>query len=278
MNKILEKVTLNPTVKMMRIEDDLIHINSLPGQFVIIRVDDSGERIPLTIYDKDETSISVIYQIIGKSTHKLDQLEAGDFIKDVVGPLGRPTDLSNITKVAVIGGGVGCAIAFPIAKKLYQSGVDVTSIIGFRTKDLVILENEFKAVSNAFSLMTDDGTYGEKGTVVDSLRKFLENSTFDKVIAIGPIPMMKYVSLLTKEYNIKTEVSLNSIMIDGTGMCGGCRVTVNGESKFACVDGPDFDGHAVDFDGLMRRNAAYLEYEKAAHQDYCRLLEVIGNE
>lgn len=278
MNKILEKVTLNPTVKMMRIEDDLIHVNSLPGQFVIIRVDDSGERIPLTIYDKDETSISIIYQIIGKSTHKLDQLKVGDFIKDVVGPLGKPTDLSNVSKVAVVGGGVGCAIAFPIAKKLYQSGIDVTTIIGFRSKDLVILKNEFKAVSNEFSLMTDDGTAGEKGTVVDSLRKYLDNSSYDKVITIGPIPMMKYVSLLTKEYNIKTDVSLNSIMIDGTGMCGGCRVTVNGESKFACVDGPDFDGHQVDFDGLMRRNAAYLEYEKASHRDYCRLLEVIGNE
>ena len=278
MYKILEKTSLNPTVVLMRIEDDLIHINSLPGQFVIIRVDDRGERIPLTIYDKDDHSISIIFQIVGKTTQKLNQLNAGDYINDIVGPLGEPTDLNGLNKVIVVGGGVGCAIAFPIAKQLFQSGVDVTSIIGFRNSDLVILENEFKLNSNRLSLMTDDGSAGEKGFVTDSLRKYLESGSYDKVIAIGPIPMMKFVAKLTKEFNTKTIVSLNSIMVDGTGMCGGCRVTVAGESKFACVDGPDFDAHLVDFDELMRRNTAYSDFEKASHKEYCRLLQVAKNE
>ena len=278
MYKILEKRTLNPNVKLMRIENDLIHMNAQPGQFVIIRVKEGGERIPLTIFDFDEQSISIIYQVVGATTSKLDHLNVGEHLLDIVGPLGTATDLDNVSKVIVVGGGVGCAIAHPIAKKLYNNGVEVTSIVGFRNSEFVILEKEFQDCSNHFILTTDDGSAGVKGFVTDSLRQLLEKCSYDKVFAIGPVPMMKFVSLLTKEFNTKTIVSLNSIMVDGTGMCGGCRVTVDGESKFACVDGPDFDGHLVDFDQLTKRNSVYNEFERTSHCDYCKLLEVNGLE
>ena len=276
MAKIITKRRLNPTVTLMEVSAPLIAKKALPGQFIILRVDEKGERIPLTIadYDREKGTITIIFQKVGLTTELLDTLEEGDDILDFVGPLGRPTELEVVKKVAVIGGGVGCAIAYPQAKYLHEHGVAVDVIAGFRSKDIVILEEEFRAACDHLYLTTDDGSYGEKGLVTDKLKALIEaGNQYDAVIAIGPIIMMKFVCKTTEPYGIKTLVSLNPIMIDGTGMCGGCRVSVGGQMKFACVDGPDFDGHQVDFDELMARNAAYKEREAQVRQDHaCRLL------
>ena len=276
MAKIITKRRLNPTVTLMEVSAPLIAKKALPGQFIILRVDEKGERIPLTIadYDREKGTITIIFQKVGLTTELLDTLEEGDDILDFVGPLGRPTELEGVKKVAVIGGGVGCAIAYPQAKYLHEHGVAVDVIAGFRSKDIVILEEEFRAACDHLYLTTDDGSYGERGLVTDKLKALIEaGNQYDVVIAIGPIIMMKFVCKTTEPYGIKTLVSLNPIMIDGTGMCGGCRVSVGGQMKFACVDGPDFDGHQVDFDELMARNAAYKEREAQVRRDHaCRLL------
>ena len=274
MNKIVFKKFLNPTVVLMRVSAPLVAAKAQPGQFVILRPDSESERIPLTVadYDRENGTVSIIFQIVGETTERLAKLKQGEFIADFAGPLGRPTETEGYKKVAVIGGGVGCAIAFPVAKRLHEQGCEVTSVVGFRNKDLVILEDEFRAVSSNYVLMSDDGTAGEKGLVTDALKKLIEaGEKFDCVIAIGPLIMMKFVCLLTKQYGIKTIVSMNPIMIDGTGMCGGCRLTVGGKTKFACVDGPDFDGHEVDFDEAMARGSVYKPFERKAHEEYCNL-------
>ena len=274
MNKIVFKKFLNPTVVLMRVSAPLVAAKAQPGQFVILRPDSESERIPLTVadYDRENGTVSIIFQIVGETTERLAKLKQGEYIADFAGPLGRPTETEGYKKVAVIGGGVGCAIAFPVAKKLHEQGCEVTSVVGFRNRDLVILEDEFKAVSSNYVLMSDDGTAGEKGLVTDALKKLIEaGEKFDCVIAIGPLIMMKFVCLLTKQYGIKTIVSMNPIMIDGTGMCGGCRLTVGGKTKFACVDGPDFDGHEVDFDEAMARGSVYKPFERKAHEEYCNL-------
>ena len=269
MFKILDKRVLNSSVTAMVIEAPFIAKKVEPGQFVIIRIDEEGERIPLTVadFDREKGTVTIIFQAVGFSTKKLALKNIGDSIANCVGPLGLPTEFGKPKKAIVIGGGVGCAIAYPQAKALYNMGVDTTVIAGFRSKDIVILEDEMKAVSNNLYITTDDGSYGEKGFVTNVLKKLLEEGNYDLVIAIGPVPMMKFVSETTRPFGVKTIVSLNPIMIDGTGMCGGCRVTVGGKTKFACVDGPDFDGHEVDFDSLMRRNGFYREEE--AHS--CRM-------
>lgn len=272
---IIKKVRLNPTVTLMEIKAPLIAAKAQPGQFIILRTDEAGERIPLTIADYDRTAgtVTIIYQIVGATTKKLDQFNEGDSLHDFVGPLGKQTKTENLKKVAVIGGGVGCAIAYPVAKKLHQSGAEVHSIVGFRTKELVILEKEFANVSDRYIIKTDDGSYGSKGLVTDALRELLkQGQKYDEVIAIGPLVMMKFVAKLTKEFNVKTVVSMNPIMIDGTGMCGGCRLTVGGETKFACVDGPEFDGHLVDFDEAMERASMYRDFERHAYDETCNLL------
>lgn len=276
MYKILEKQSLNPTVSKMVIACPAVAKKAEPGQFIILRVDAEGERIPLTIADFDRQSgtVTIIYQIVGATTHKLDKLSAGDYICDFVGPLGRPSELDGLKKVAVVGGGVGCAIALPTAKKLHAIGADVHSVIGFRNKDLVILEKDFRECSSVCKLMTDDGSAGEKGLVTAALENLIKaGNAYDEVIAIGPLVMMKFVCKLTEKYGIKTVVSMNPIMIDGTGMCGGCRLTVGGEMKFACVDGPDFDGHKVDFDEAIERGKVYAEFEKRAYEKQCNLLK-----
>ena len=242
MYKILKKESLNPTVTLMEIDAPLIAKKAEPGQFIILRVDEAGERIPLTVadYDREKGTVTIIFQIVGATTEKLNHLNEGDCLHDFVGPLGTPSRVEGIKKAAVIGGGVGCAIAYPVAKKLHALGAEVHSVVGFRSKDLVILEEQFNAVSDKFVVKTDDGSYGTKGLVTDALKELIEQGEqYDEVIAIGPLIMMKFVCKLTKEYGIKTTVSMNPIMIDGTGMCGGCRLTVGGETKFACVDGPD---------------------------------------
>lgn len=276
MYKILRKKVLNPTVTLMDVDAPLIAKKAEPGQFIILRVDENGERIPLTVadYDREKGTVTIIFQIVGATTEKLNHLEEGDYIHDFVGPLGTASHLDGLKKVAVVGGGVGCAIAFPIAKKLHKLGCEVHSIVGFRNKDLVILEDEFKEVSSKFVMMTDDGSHGEKGLVTDALKKLIESGEkYDEVITIGPLIMMKFVCKLTKEYDIKTIVSMNPIMIDGTGMCGGCRLTVGGETKFACVDGPDFDGHLVDFDEALERGAMYKDFERHKHEETCNLFK-----
>jgi ferredoxin--NADP+ reductase len=274
MNKIVRKVCLNPTVTLMEVEAPIVAKKAEPGQFIILRVDENGERIPLTIadYDREKGTITIIFQIVGGSTIQLNYLEEGDFIHDFVGPLGVPTHTEGLKKVAVVGGGVGCAIAFPIAKKLHELGCEVHSIVGFRNKDLVILEDEFRAVSDKMFLMTDDGSHGQKGVVTVPLKELIESGeNYDEVIAIGPLIMMKFVVATTKPHNVKTVVSMNPIMIDGTGMCGGCRLTVGGKTKFACVDGPDFDGFEVDFDEAMSRGRSYAEFEAHAREEACNL-------
>lgn len=276
MFKIVRKKELNPTVTLMEIEAPLIAGKAEPGQFIIFRAKEDSERVPLTIADfnRDEGTVTIIFQIVGEATMELNSLNEGDCLHDFVGPLGKPSETDGLKKVAVVGGGVGCAIAYPIAKKLHNLGCDVHSIVGFRNKDLVILEDEFKKVSSVLKMMTDDGSYGEKGLVTNALEELIkEGNEYDEVIAIGPVIMMKFVSQLTKKYNIKTVVSMNPIMIDGTGMCGGCRLTVGGETKFACVDGPDFDGHLVDFDEAMNRGAMYKNFETNAREKYCNLLK-----
>lgn len=276
MYKIVRKKRLNPTVTLMEVEAPMVAAKAEPGQFVILRAEESGERIPLTVadYDREKGTVTIIYQIVGATTKKLDSLEEGGHICDFVGPLGVPSHVEGLKKVAVIGGGVGCAIAYPIAKKLHALGAEVHSVVGFRNKELVILEEEFRAASAILKIMTDDGTYGEKGLVTAALKELIESGNqYDEVIAIGPLIMMKFVCALTKEYGIKTVVSMNPIMIDGTGMCGGCRLTVGGETKFACVDGPDFDGHLVDFDEAMQRGSMYRDFERHAYEDACRLFD-----
>lgn len=276
MYKIVKKQPLNPTVTRMEIEAPLIAKKAKPGQFIILRVDENGERIPLTVagYDREKGTVTIIFQIVGATTEKLNHLNEGECLHDFVGPLGVPTHVDGLKKVCVIGGGVGCAIALPIAEELHAMGAEVTSIIGFRNQDLVILEDEFKACSDHFTLMTGDGSYGEKGNVTAPLKTLLENGErFDEVIAIGPLIMMKFVCLTTKEYDQKTVVSMNPIMVDGTGMCGGCRLTVGGKTKFACVDGPDFDGHEVDFDEAMSRSRSYTSFERHAYEEACNLFK-----
>ena len=276
MYKIVKKKVLNPTVTLMEIDAPLIAKKAEPGQFIILRVDEDGERIPLTVagYDREAGTVRIIFQIVGATTERLNHLEEGDCIHDFVGPLGVPTHTEGLKKVCVVGGGVGCAIALPVAEKLHELGCEVHSIVGFRNKDLVILEDEFKACSDKFILMTDDGSYGEKGVVTAPLEKLInDGENYDLVITIGPLIMMKFVVKTTKPHNIPTTVSMNPIMIDGTGMCGGCRLSVGGETKFACVDGPDFDGFKVDFDEAMKRGSMYKPFERHAYEETCNLFK-----
>ena len=280
MYEIVNKICLNPTVTRMDILAPLVAKKAEPGQFIILRVDDEGERIPLTVadYDREAGTVTIIFQIVGATTEALNRKEKGDFIADFVGPLGKKTHTDGLKKVAVVGGGVGCAIAYPVAKKLHEIGCEVHSIIGFRNKDLVILEDEFDKSSSLLKVMTDDGSHGEKGLVTDALEKLIKDGNkYDEVIVIGPLVMMKFVSLLTKKYDIKTVVSMNPIMIDGTGMCGGCRVTVGGKMKFACIDGPEFDGHEVDFDDAIERASMYKDFERKAHDKECNLFKEAEN-
>lgn len=255
------------------IEAPLIASKGRPGQFVILKADEEGERIPLTISDLDDKNgtVTVIYMVVGKSTAKFRDMAVGDAYQDVIGPLGRPTHIEKLGTVICVGGGTGVAVLFPITRGFKNAGNKVISITGARTKELLILEDKMKAVSDTLHVCTDDGSYGRKGFVTEVLKEVMESEKVDLVVAIGPVPMMKFVSKLTKQYNVKTLVSLNPIMIDGTGMCGGCRVSVGGKTKFACVDGPEFDGHQVDFDALMQRLSAYTEEERMAHEQYCRL-------
>ncbi len=275
MFEIKRKRVLNPQMTEMTVAAPYIAKKAQAGQFIILRVNETGERIPLTIadYDREAGTINIIYQIVGKTTMLLNTLEEGDCIQDVVGPLGAASELSEIRRAAVIGGGTGCAIAYPQAKALHAQGSQVTMIAGFRSQELIILADEMKAVSDKLVIMTDDGSNGQKGFVTNALQSEIDaGADFDAVIAIGPLPMMKAVSELTRGYGIKTIVSMNSLMIDGTGMCGGCRVTVGGETKFACVDGPDFDGHLVDFDEAMKRGSMYRKEEEDCREAFrCRL-------
>ena len=276
MFEIIEKKSLNPTVTLMKINAPKVAAKAEPGQFIILRTDDEGERIPLTIADfnRSEGSVTIIFQIVGATTEKLNHLNEGECLHDFVGPLGKATETEGLSKVAVVGGGVGCAIAYPVAKKLHSLGIEVHSIVGFRNKALVILEDEFKAASSKFVLMSDDGSAGEKGLVTDALKKLIESGEkYDRVITIGPLIMMKFVCGLTKQYDIPTVASMNPIMIDGTGMCGGCRLTVGGQTKFACVDGPEFDGHLIDFDEAMARGAMYKDFERREHEETCNLFK-----
>lgn len=280
MYKILQKKTLNENVKMMVVDAPHVARKAEPGQFIILRINEDGERIPLTIadYDRENGTVTIIFQEVGKSTMLLGTLEEGDAILDFVGPLGMPSHFENVKKAVVIGGGLGTAIAYPQAKKLHSMGVSVDVITGFRNKDLIILEDEMRKVSDRLFVTTDDGSNGTKGFVTDMLKKLIdEGNEYDLVIAIGPLIMMKFVSNLTKPYGIKTIVSMNPVMIDGTGMCGGCRVTVGGKTKFACVDGPDFDGHLVDFDEAMRRQEMYKAEEKQSMEAHKCRLEEMGN-
>lgn len=280
MYKILRKKNLNPTVTQMEIEAPLVAKKAKPGQFIILRVDEEGERIPLTVAgtDPEEGSVKIIFQIVGATTEKLNHKEQGDFLQDFVGPLGVATHTDGIKKVCIIGGGVGCAIAMPVAQEFHRLGADVTSIIGFRDQNLVILEDEFKACSDRMILMTDDGSYGRHGNVTVPLKEMLEaGEKFDMIITIGPLIMMKFVTLTAKPFGVPVTVSMNPIMIDGTGMCGGCRLTLNRDgkkvTKFACVDGPDFNGYEVDFDEAMSRGRMYTDFERHAYDEACNLFK-----
>ncbi|MFP4178381.1 MAG: sulfide/dihydroorotate dehydrogenase-like FAD/NAD-binding protein [Acholeplasmataceae bacterium] len=276
MYRIVDKQRLAPTIRRITIEAPYVTRHAKAGQFIILRVEDEGERIPMTIadFDRKKGTITVIYQIVGATTKKLDRLEAGDGLRDLVGPLGRASRIEGLKRALVIGGGVGCAIAYPTAKALSKQGTCVEAIIGFRNEELVILEREFISVTDHLDVMTDDGSYGSKGFVTDRLSELLEaGKRYDEIFAIGPLPMMKRVSDITRPYGIRTTVSMNPIMIDGTGMCGGCRLTVGSETKFACVDGPEFDGHQVDFTEVMRRNRMYAEEEKRQYEATRRLFK-----
>ena len=280
MYRIVNKKSLNPTVTMMDVEAPLVAKKAEAGQFIILRVDEEGERIPLTVagYDREGGTVKIIFQIVGATTAKLNQLEEGEYIQDFVGPLGRPTELEGLREVCIVGGGVGCAIALPVAEKLHALGCKVTSIIGFRNKDLLILEDEFRAVSDELVVMTDDGSYGREGNVCVPLNEmFAAGKKFDKIITIGPLIMMKFVVQTAKPTGIPCDVSMNPIMIDGTGMCGGCRLTLNVDgkkiTKFACVDGPDFNGYEVDFDEAMSRGRMYSSFERHAHEEGCNLFK-----
>ena len=276
MYKVVTKRFLNEakTICLFEIEAPLVAKHAQAGQFVIFRLDEQGERVPVSVagWDREKGTVTVMVQAAGRTTRMLHTVEQGDYITDFVGPLGKATEIEGLKKVCVVGGGVGCAIAYPIAKKLHNLGCEVHSVVGFRNKDLVILEDEFKACSDVMKIMTDDGSHGEKGLVTNALEELIKaGNQYDEVITIGPLVMMKFVCKLTKEYGIKTVVSMNPIMIDGTGMCGGCRLTVGGETKFACVDGPDFDGHLVDFDEAIERGAMYREFETAKREEVCNL-------
>ncbi|WP_130850313.1 sulfide/dihydroorotate dehydrogenase-like FAD/NAD-binding protein [Intestinimonas timonensis] len=275
MYRIVEKTPLNPTVTKMVVEAPLIAKKALPGQFVILRAGADSERIPLTVadYDREKGTVTVIFQVVGGGTMELNALKEGESLHDFVGPLGRASELDGLKKVCVVGGGVGCAIALPVAKALHEKGAEVHSVVGFRNQDLVILEDEFRACSDKFVLMSDDGSCGRKGLVTAALEELIQaGENYDEVIAIGPLVMMKFVVAVTKKYNVKTVVSMNPIMIDGTGMCGGCRLTVGGKTRFACVDGPEFDGFEVDFDEAIHRGAMYKDFEAHAREEACNLL------
>ena len=275
MYRITQKVELNPTVTKLSIEAPLIAQKAQPGQFIIVRPLEESERIPLTIagYDRQAGTVDIIFQIVGDTTMELNALKVGDEVHDFVGPLGRPTETEGLKKVCVVGGGVGCAIALPIARKLHEEGCVVHSIIGFRSKDLLILEDDFAACSDELRVMTDDGSYGQKGVVTAALEELIAaGNQYDEVITIGPLIMMKFVVKTCQKYHIKSVVSMNPIMIDGTGMCGGCRLTVGGKTCFACVDWPDFDGHLVDFDEALQRGGMYREFEAHAREESCNLL------
>ena len=278
MYRIIEKKLLNPTVVQLQVEAPLVANKARPGQFIILRVDEDGERIPLTVagVNKEKGTVKIIYQIVGSTTKKLAQKESGDYLCDFVGPLGVATHLDGLKKVCIVGGGVGCAIAMPIAEALHEMGADVTSIIGFRNKDLLILEDEFRACSNTLRIMTDDGSYGEHGNVTVPLKEMLEaGEQFDMIITIGPLIMMKFVVATAKPFGTPVTASMNPIMIDGTGMCGGCRLTLNVEgkkvTKFACVDGPDFNGYEIDFDEAMSRGRMYGAFERHKYEETCNL-------
>ena len=276
MYRIVKKRVLNPTVSLMEVEAPTAARKAEPGQFIILRVDEDGERIPLTIadYDREKGTITIIFQVVGATTEKLNHKQEGEYLQDFVGPLGKATETEGLKRVAVVGGGVGTAIAYPVAKKLHDVGCHVDLIVGFRNKDLIILEEEFKAASTNLIIGTDDGSYGKKALVTELLQEQIDaGATYDRVIAIGPVIMMKFVCELTKKYNIPTVVSMNPIMIDGTGMCGGCRLSVGGKTKFACVDGPEFDGHQVDFDEAMARGAMYKDFERHAYEETCNLFK-----
>ena len=277
MYRITQKVELNPTVTKLSIEAPLIAQKAQPGQFIIVRPLEESERIPLTIagYDRQSGTVDIIFQIVGDTTMELNALKVGDEVHDFVGPLGRPTETEGLKKVCVVGGGVGCAIALPIARKLHEEGCVVHSIIGFRSKDLLILEDDFAACSDELRVMTDDGSYGQKGVVTAALEELIAaGNQYDEVITIGPLIMMKFVVKTCQKYHIKSVVSMNPIMIDGTGMCGGCRLTVGGKLKFACVDGPDFDGDLVDFDEAMARGSMYRPFEAHAREEACHLFNM----
>jgi len=276
MYRIVKKEALKPTVTLYEIEAPMVAKKAEPGQFIILRVDENGERIPITIhdFDREKGTVTIIVQTIGATTEKLRHKAEGEYIQDFVGPLGKATEIEGLKNVCVVGGGVGCAIALPVAQALKAQGTKVTGIIGFRNKDLVILEDEFRACCDELIIMSDDGSYGQKGVVTMPLEeKIKAGANFDEVITIGPLIMMKFVVKTTKPYNVKTVVSMNPIMVDGTGMCGGCRLTVGGKTKFACVDGPDFDGFEVDFDEAMHRGTMYRDFEAHAREAECNLLK-----
>ena len=276
MYKITEKVALNPTVTKMVIEAPLIAKKAKPGQFIIVRPFEDSERIPLTVagYDREKGTVDIIFQIVGGTTMELNSLEVGQSVHDFVGPLGRATEVEGLKKVCVVGGGVGCAIAYPVLKKFHNCGAEVHAVVGFKSKDVVILEDKFKAVSSVMKVCTDDGSYGQKGLVTEALKELLDaGNQYDEIFAIGPMVMMKFVCKTTAPYGVPTTVSMSPIMIDGTGMCGGCRLTVGGETKFACVDGPDFDGQLVDWDLAVKRNQMYHDFEVHKHEEVCNLFK-----
>ena len=273
---IVKRRKLNPTVTELCIHAPLIAKKAKAGQFIIVRAKEDSERIPLTIagFDREAGTVSIIFQVVGAGTMQLNSLKEGEAVHDFVGPLGKATEIEGLKNVCVVGGGVGCAIALPVAQALHEQGTKVTGIVGFRNKDLVILEDEFRACCDDFIIMTDDGSYGEKGVVTAPLeQRIVDGANFDEVITIGPLIMMKFVVKTTKPHNVKTVVSMNPIMVDGTGMCGGCRLTVGGQTKFACVDGPDFDGFEVDFDEAMHRGTMYKPFEAHAREAECNLLK-----
>ena len=276
MYRIVRKEALKPTVILYEIEAPMVAKKAEPGQFIILRVDENGERIPITIhdYDREKGTVTIIVQTVGATTEKLSHKQQGEFIQDFVGPLGRPTETEGKKKVCVVGGGVGCAIAYPVLKKFHDCGAEVHAVVGFKNKDVVILEDKFKSASDVMKLVTDDGSYGEKGLVTDALKQLIEEGNqYDEIFAIGPAIMMKFVSKTTEPYGIPTTVSMSPIMVDGTGMCGGCRLTVCGETKFACVDGPDFDGHKVDWDESLKRGKMYFDWERHKHEEVCNLFK-----
>ena len=274
MFRIVRKEALKPTVVLFEIEAPLVAKKAQPGQFIILRVDENGERIPLTIhdYDPEKGTVSIIAQIVGATTEKMNHLQEGDCLQDFVGPLGKATETAGKKKVCVVGGGVGCAIAYPVLKKFHDDGAEVHAVIGFKNKDLVILEDKFAAASSVLKVCTDDGSYGQKGLVTEALKELIDSGNqYDEIFAIGPMVMMKFVCMTTKPYGIPTTVSMSPIMIDGTGMCGGCRLSVGGEMKFACVDGPDFDGFQVDWNLAVKRNQMYRDFEMRKHEEVCNL-------